>query len=152
MELNPVQQQKWGSMILIRVSMKLYRARITVTIQAVHFRSFAWVAVVSIYSPPSLPLRSIKNDGNNEYLTVHNSMYIAGLPEETGEKALKLWHLRNATSFNGKLCSSTLDVRLAKDIREFLISTTFFSEHNNNFDFSWDIRYKKKNFFLQRPN
>jgi hypothetical protein len=29
-------------------------------------------------------------------------MYIAGLPEETGEKALKLWHLRNATSFSGK--------------------------------------------------
>jgi hypothetical protein len=48
-------------------------------------------------------IRSIKNDGNNEYLTVHNSMYIAGLPEETGEKALKLWHLRNATSFNGML-------------------------------------------------
>ncbi len=47
-------------------------------------------------------IRSIKNDGNNEYLTVHNSMYIAGLPEETGEKALKLWHLRNATSFNGR--------------------------------------------------
>jgi hypothetical protein len=33
-------------------------------------------------------------------------MYIAGLPEETGEKALKLWHLRNATSFNGRLRAS----------------------------------------------
>jgi hypothetical protein len=54
------------------------------------------------YHCVSSVIRSIKNDGNNEYLTVHNSMYIAGLPEETGEKALKLWHLRNATSFNGR--------------------------------------------------
>ena len=26
---------------------------------------------------------------------------LAGVAETTGEKALKLWHLRNATSFNG---------------------------------------------------
>ena len=42
------------------------------------------------------------NEGENDYLTVHNSMYVAGMPGEVAEKALKLWHLRNATSFNGK--------------------------------------------------
>jgi len=47
--------------------------------------------------------RSIVNEGLNDYLSVHSSMYIAGLSPDTGEKALKLWHLRNATSFNGCL-------------------------------------------------
>ena len=41
----------------------------------------------------------------NDYLTVHQSMYVAGVSEDTGEKALKLWHLRNATSFNGEYIS-----------------------------------------------
>ena len=30
-------------------------------------------------------------------------MFLAGVSEQTGEQALKLWHLRNATSFNGCL-------------------------------------------------
>ena len=45
--------------------------------------------------------RSIVNEGDNDYLAVHTSMFLAGVAETTGEKALKLWHLRNATSFNG---------------------------------------------------
>lgn len=47
--------------------------------------------------------RSIVNEGDNEFLQVHSSMFVAGVSENTGEKALKLWHLRNATSFNGCL-------------------------------------------------
>jgi len=47
--------------------------------------------------------RSIVNEGDNDYLKVHTSMFLAGLSESKGEKALKLWHLRNATSFNGCL-------------------------------------------------
>jgi len=47
--------------------------------------------------------RSIVNEGENDYLTVHNSMYVAGVAEEAGENALRLWHLRNNTSFNGCL-------------------------------------------------
>ena len=47
--------------------------------------------------------RSIVNEGDNEFLQVRNSMYLAGVSEQTGENALKLWHLRNATSFNGCL-------------------------------------------------
>ena len=35
-------------------------------------------------------------------LKVHASMFLAGVSESGGEKALKLWHLRNATSFNGQ--------------------------------------------------
>ena len=37
-----------------------------------------------------------------EMLKVHASMFLAGVSESGGEKALKLWHLRNATSFNGQ--------------------------------------------------
>jgi len=47
--------------------------------------------------------RSIVNEGDNEFLQVHKSMFLAGVSEQTGEQALKLWHLRNATSFNGCL-------------------------------------------------
>jgi hypothetical protein len=43
------------------------------------------------------------NDGENEYLTVgRNSLYIAGVPANIGQKAIKQWHLRNDTSFIGK--------------------------------------------------
>ena len=45
--------------------------------------------------------RSILNEGDNDYLTVHSSMYVAGVSGDVGEKAMKLWHLRNNTSFNG---------------------------------------------------
>jgi len=47
--------------------------------------------------------RSILNEGDNDYLTVHSSMYVAGVSGDVGEKAMKLWHLRNNTSFNGCL-------------------------------------------------
>lgn len=47
--------------------------------------------------------RSVVCEGDNEYIQVHSPMFVAGVSEDTGEKALKLWHLRNATSFNGCL-------------------------------------------------
>jgi len=47
--------------------------------------------------------RSIVNEGDNDFLSVHKSMFVAGVSGDAGEKALKLWHLRNATSFNGCL-------------------------------------------------
>ena len=40
--------------------------------------------------------------GDNEYLNVRSSMFIAGVSAGAGEQALKLWHLRNSTSFNGE--------------------------------------------------
>jgi slit protein 2 len=56
--------------------------------------------------------RSIVNEGDNEFLQVHKSMYLAGVSEQTGEKALKLWHLRNATSFNGCLKEVYINAKL----------------------------------------
>ena len=38
-------------------------------------------------------------------------MFLAGVSESGGEKALKLWHLRNATSFNGQFCISSVSVQ-----------------------------------------
>ena len=46
--------------------------------------------------------RSIVNEGPNEFLNVHTPLYLAGVPQETGTKAWKQWHLRNTTSFIGK--------------------------------------------------
>ena len=46
--------------------------------------------------------RSIVNEGPNEFLNVRSPLHIAGVPEETGTKAWKQWHLRNTTSFIGK--------------------------------------------------
>ena len=57
--------------------------------------------------------RSIVNDGENEYLTVgRNSLYIAGVPPNIGQKSIKQWHLRNDTSFIGK--QTRLVVELAE--------------------------------------
>ena len=46
--------------------------------------------------------RSIVNEGPNEFLNARSPFYIAGVPDETGSKAWKQWHLRNTTSFIGK--------------------------------------------------
>ena len=46
--------------------------------------------------------RSIVNEGAKEYLTTSSPLYVAGTPEKVAERALKQWHLRNVTSFNGK--------------------------------------------------
>eukprot|EP00096_Caligus_rogercresseyi_P013821 TRINITY_DN6421_c0_g1_i2.p1 TRINITY_DN6421_c0_g1~~TRINITY_DN6421_c0_g1_i2.p1 ORF type:complete len:1396 (-),score=344.95 TRINITY_DN6421_c0_g1_i2:865-5052(-) len=45
--------------------------------------------------------RSIVNEGDNEYLDIRNSLFIAGVPGDVGQKSLKQWHLRNSTSFKG---------------------------------------------------
>ena len=47
--------------------------------------------------------RSIVNEGPNEFLNVRSPLYIAGVPEDAGTKAWKQWHLRNTTSFIGKI-------------------------------------------------
>ncbi|XP_022707108.1 protein slit-like [Varroa jacobsoni] len=47
--------------------------------------------------------RSIVNDGANEYLDLDasNPLYIGGLPADRAEAAVRLWHLKNFTSFVG---------------------------------------------------
>ena len=40
-------------------------------------------------------------------------MFLAGVSEQTGEQALKLWHLRNATSFNGCIKQVTINDKLS---------------------------------------
>lgn len=46
--------------------------------------------------------RSIVNEGKNEFLkNGRNPLYIAGVPENVGQRAIKQWHLRNVTSFHG---------------------------------------------------
>lgn len=47
--------------------------------------------------------RSIVNEGPNEFLNARSPFYIAGVPDETGSKAWKQWHLRNTTSFIGNV-------------------------------------------------
>ena len=50
----------------------------------------------------SFSFRSIVNEGPNEFLSVRAPLYLAGVPEQTGTKAWKQWHLRNTTSFIGE--------------------------------------------------
>ena len=45
--------------------------------------------------------RSIINEGDNEFLVLHSSLFVGGVEPKLGEEVLKKWHLRNATSFNG---------------------------------------------------
>ncbi|XP_023210446.1 protein slit-like [Centruroides sculpturatus] len=45
--------------------------------------------------------RTIVNEGAREYLEVSTSLYIGGLEEDVAIKALRQWHLRNVSSFEG---------------------------------------------------
>ena len=58
--------------------------------------------------------RSIVNEGPNEFLNVRSPLHIAGVPEETGNKAWKQWHLRNTTSFIGKIFQITVSIPLVR--------------------------------------
>jgi hypothetical protein len=51
--------------------------------------------------------RSIVNEGANEFLDVRRELFVAGVAADVGEKAIKQWHLRNATSFNGEWSALT---------------------------------------------
>ena len=46
--------------------------------------------------------RSIVNEGTKEYLKLTSPLYIGGMPTEPGQEALRQWHLRNNTSFDGE--------------------------------------------------
>ncbi|KAL1130294.1 hypothetical protein AAG570_013232, partial [Ranatra chinensis] len=45
--------------------------------------------------------RSIINEGSQDYLRLTSPLYVGGVPQEAGQNAFTLWHLRNITSFNG---------------------------------------------------
>ncbi|CAF0961305.1 unnamed protein product, partial [Didymodactylos carnosus] len=45
--------------------------------------------------------RHIFNRGQRKYLNITESLYVGGLPNELTNRALSLWHIREATSFQG---------------------------------------------------
>lgn len=47
--------------------------------------------------------RSIINEGTKDYLRLTTPMYLGGIPPEPGLLAFTQWHLRNLTSFKGKV-------------------------------------------------
>merc|ERR1711992_136682 len=57
--------------------------------------------------------RSIVNEGPNEFLNVRSPLYLAGVPEQTGTKAWKQWHLRNTTSFIGCIKEVVINNKLS---------------------------------------
>ena len=52
--------------------------------------------------------RFINNRGRRAYLNTSeiSALYIGGLPNDLTSRALQLWHIREATSFQGKRKSS----------------------------------------------
>ncbi|CAL4126380.1 unnamed protein product, partial [Meganyctiphanes norvegica] len=56
--------------------------------------------------------RTILNDGPNEYLNVNTPLFLGGVPKEVGEAAIKQWHIRETTSFNGCMGKMYLNSRL----------------------------------------
>ena len=65
-------------------------------------------------------------------MSVHKSMFVAGVSGDAGEKALKLWHLRNATSFNGKFIAVYLSI-LVKGIPPFILSQNSIPYYTGDF-------------------
>nr|SOU94110.1 Slit [Glomeris marginata] len=57
-------------------------------------------------------IRTIINEGNKEYLSVHSPMFLGGLPYEENMKAQKQWHVRNGTSFSGCIKRLYINERL----------------------------------------
>lgn len=49
--------------------------------------------------------RSIINEGSKDFLRLSTPMYLGGVLPEAGQQAFALWHLRNLTSFRGKIKS-----------------------------------------------
>lgn len=47
--------------------------------------------------------RSMVNAGDQEYLDVDTPLFLGGVPPDVGRHAHAHWHLRNSTSFRGKL-------------------------------------------------
>ena len=81
--------KKWPEMVVKRSFIKGHSFRISLyNYKIMIFFSFSF--------------RSIVNEGPNEFLSVRAPLYLAGVPEQTGTKAWKQWHLRNTTSFIGE--------------------------------------------------
>ncbi|KAF8787753.1 Protein slit like protein [Argiope bruennichi] len=62
--------------------------------------------------------RTIVNEGVKEYLEVSSPLYIGGVSEEVASSALRQWHLRNTSSFDGCI----KDVRLNGKLLDFMIA------------------------------
>ncbi|GFT66347.1 protein slit [Trichonephila clavipes] len=60
--------------------------------------------------------RTIVNEGVKEYLEVSSPLYMGGVSEEVASSALKQWHLRNTSSFDGCI----KDVRLNGKLLDFM--------------------------------
>ncbi|GIY00781.1 protein slit [Caerostris extrusa] len=60
--------------------------------------------------------RTIVNEGVKEYLEVSSPLYIGGVSEEVASSALRQWHLRNTSSFDGCI----KDVRLNGKLLDFM--------------------------------
>ena len=73
-------------------------------VENVNKQRFRYTATSSgqfLHQTQLLFLLPIVNEGPNEFLNVRSPLYLAGVPEQTGTKAWKQWHLRNTTSFIG---------------------------------------------------
>ena len=62
--------------------------------------------------------RYINNRGQRAYLNTSEirALYIGGLPNDLTSRALQLWHIREATSFQGK----------RKNIQRFIVQIDLF--------------------------
>lgn len=52
------------------------------------------------------PARSIINEGTREYLKLNSPMFVGGITTDVASVAASQYHLRNVTSFQGKLFKS----------------------------------------------
>ncbi|XP_071038445.1 protein slit isoform X1 [Parasteatoda tepidariorum] len=62
--------------------------------------------------------RTIVNEGPKDYLEVSSPLYMGGVSDEAASSALRQWHLRNASSFEG--CMK--DVRLNGKLLDFMVA------------------------------
>lgn len=102
----------------------------------------------------SFSFRSIVNEGPNEFLNVRAPLYLAGVPEQTGTKAWKQWHLRNTTSFIGEsnfLSEKIVKTRYIPDYVVFECSRAFIFGGGSRTDWNKKLGNKFYLSFTRKP-
>lgn len=101
------------------LAIELFRGHIRVSFDAGNFPAatmfgdqdlnngeFQRVQVIVLQKNISLKIndndvQSATNEGESQYLSLDNNMYIGGAPSKEKEGAVRQWHLRNGSSFHG---------------------------------------------------
>ena len=54
--------------------------------------------------------RTVVNEGQNNFLSIKEDLYLGGIPTQVNTRAFKKWHIRDGTSFKGKIKKHLINI------------------------------------------